>query len=268
MRRILHPLGLVLSGPAGVLSIWTALAFAPRAAAATRIDLAELASSPVELTAPSAQVALVGGATAEIAWRPTAAFAELAGATEWEAFLSVDGGRTYPVRLTPHLDLDRRRFVFQVPDLPSAEVRLLLRIGDEQAERAVRFPTRLRIVRPVSPGPLTIEAALAAGPASAPGEPALAGGAGILFWVDGDRDGANLRHRSAVPLGARAAPHPILLAGGPESLGSDDSDGLHPGGRPAHATHPAAAGPAPLRTARAEPLTTSDILLLSQRQNE
>lgn len=245
-----------------------ALSLDAGAARGTRLELDELTRPPVELTAPYAQTALVGGSTAEIAWRPAAGFAGLAGATEWEAFLSVDGGRTYPVRLTPHLDLDRRRFVFRVPDLPSEEVRLLLRIGDEKAERAVRFPARLRIVRPASPAPAGIEAALAEGPASSPGEPALGGGAGVLFWVEGDRDGSHLRQRSAAPLGTHSAATPVLFPGHPESLGGDDSDGPHPGARPAPATHPASARAVPTRVARAEPLTTPDILLLIQRQNE
>jgi hypothetical protein len=43
-------------------------------------------------------------------------------AVEWEAFLSLDGGRTYPVRITPHLDLSiRRRFHFQVPAFPTRD---------------------------------------------------------------------------------------------------------------------------------------------------
>jgi hypothetical protein len=232
-----------------------------------KLELEELANSTVELTAPLERSALVGGATAEIAWRPAAGADAFEGATEWEAFLSVDGGRTYPVRLTPHLDLGRRRFVFRVPDLPSEEVRLLLRIGDERVERAVRFPTRLRIVRPISPAPAEVEAAFAARPTAAPGEPALAGAAGVLFWVDGNRDGSNLRHRSAVPLGTHSAAA-SLLAGEAETLGSDDSDGLRPAPRSTPTTHPAAADRPPRALLRAEPPLPSDILLLIQRLNE
>lgn len=253
---------------AAVLAAATLAFAAAGIARGERLELEELAISPVELTAPLAETALVGGATAEIAWRPAAGFGALAGATEWEAFLSVDGGRTYPARLTPHLDLDRRHFTFRVPDLPSAEVRLLLRIGDERAERAVRLPTPLRIVRSASPAPLLIAAALATGAASAPGEPALPGGAGVLFWVEGDRDGSHLRHRSAAPAGAHSAAEPILLAGGPQALGSDDCGGPQIGERPAPATHPVAPGPPAVKVASAEPPTVSDILLLIQRQNE
>lgn len=246
-----------------------ALGLAPATAAhGERLELEELARAPVELTAPLAGTALVGGATAEIAWRPAAGFDALAGATEWEAFLSVDGGRSYPVRLTPHLDLERRRFAVRVPDLPSDDVRLLLRIGDERAERAVRFATRLRIVRPASPAAVGVEEAFSTALSSAPGEPALPGGAGVLFWVEGGRDGSNLRQRRALPPGTHSAAVPILLAGGPLALGSDDSDGLPFGERPARATHPAAEGAPRVVVAAAEPPTVSDILLLIQRQNE
>jgi hypothetical protein len=232
-----------------------------------KLELAATALPAIELAAPGDGATLVGGGTAEIAWRETAEFDRLTGATEWEAFLSVDGGNTYPVRLTPHLDLDIRRFSFRVPDLPSEEVRLLLRVGDEHAERSLPFATRLRIVRPASPIPGAIEAALAAPPTAAPGEPAVAGGAGVLFWVEGDRDGSHLRHRSSAPLGVQSATDPALFPGGPEMLGGEDSDGLHTGARPAPATHPAA-NRTFVRFASVAPLLATDILLLIQRQNE
>jgi hypothetical protein len=238
------------------------------AAHGERLEFEATARPPIELAEPRAGTALVGGATAQIAWLPTAEFGALAGATEWEAFLSVDGGRTYPVRLTPHLDLGIRRFSFSVPDLPSEEVRLLLRVGDEQAERSLRFATRLRIVRPASPLAVEIAAALTAPPAAAPGEAAIEGGAGVLFWVDGHRDGSQLRHRSAVPLAAQSASVPALFAGGSEMLKGEDSDGLHTGARPAPQTHPATALRPHSITASVEPLFAPDILLLIQRQNE
>lgn len=250
-----------------LVTAWLALV-AGGVARGERLELAALAQAPVVLAAPIAQATLLGGSIAEIAWRPAAGFAALAGATEWEAFLSVDGGRTYPVRLTPHLDLARRRFAFRVPDLPSDDVRLLLRIGDEHAERAVRFATRMRIVRSPSPAADEIEAAFAAGPAPASGEPALPGGAGVLFWVEGGRDGSNLRHRRAVPADARSASDPTLLAGGPEALAGDDSDGPHFGARTPPAPHPAESHRPSAVVARSEPQPALDLLLLIQRQNE
>lgn len=242
--------------------------FAAIPARGARLELAELTQAPIELIAPRASAVLESGTTAELAWRPAAGFDALAGATEWEAFLSLDGGRSYPVRLTPHLDLGRRHFGFRVPDMPSDAVRLLLRIGDERAERAVRFPTPLRIVRPRSRIVASLEAVLSARPSAAPGEAALAGGAGALFWVEGDRDGRNLRQRSAVPSGARSSREPSIVPGEPESLASDGSDGAHAASPPAPSAHPAAASPPARPARRVEPLTSSDILLLIQRQNE
>jgi hypothetical protein len=251
----------------GVAALLAPLVAGARSAGATKLDLEELATSPVELTAPLPATVLLGGATAELAWRPLADFGELAGATEWEAFLSVDGGRTFTVRLTPHLDLGLRRFTFRVPDLPSAAVRLLLRFGDERAERAVRLPANLRIVR--APAAPPVATPFAAEPGLAPGEPALPGAPGVLFWVEGRRDGSGLRERRATPAGLRPAAEPRLAAGGPEALANQDGDGAHHGERAALATHPAATGLRPFaRLARAVPLAASDILLLIQRQNE
>ena len=242
--------------------------FTAHAAEAKRVELAELSRPAVELTAPPAHATLVGGTTAEIAWQPAAGFTELAGANEWEAFLSVDGGKSYPVRLTPHLDLDRRRFAFRVPDLPSDDVRLLLRIGDERIERAMRLPARLRIVRSAAPTPPALEAALLVAPAPGPGESALEGGAGVLFWVEGDRDGSHLRHRAAAPAGARAGSDPTLSGGDTETLGSEESFTRHLTGRSAPTTHPAAARDPSWRSAYLSPAIIADILLLIQRQNE
>lgn len=244
------------------------LLFSGQAAVAKRIELAELVRPAVELTAPRARTTLVGGATAEIAWQPAAGFAELAGANEWEAFLSVDGGKSFPVRLTPHLDLDRRRFAFRVPDLPSDDVRLLLRIGDERVERAMRLPARLRIVRSVTAAPRALEAALLVTPTLPPGEAALAGGAGVLFWVEGHRDGSHLRHRAAALAGARAASDPSLSAGSPEAFGNEEGYARHLAGRRARATHPAAARSPSSGSAYVPPALIADILLLIQRQNE
>ncbi|MEO7794194.1 MAG: hypothetical protein ABIV06_05415 [Thermoanaerobaculia bacterium] len=253
-RRALTGFALVL-GTLGVTPI-----------GAEKLEIEELATSPVELTAPFAEAALVAGSTAEVAWRPLAGFDELAGAEEWEAFLSVDGGRTYPVRLTPHLDLARRRFVFRVPDLPSDSVRLLLRFGDEHEERAIRLPVPLRIVRAAAPP--SVAAALDNAPALAPGESALPGGAGVLFWIEGGRDGSDLRARDAVPSGAHGAQNPVLFAAEEASLGSDESDGSRLVARMGLTTHPAARDRRNAVVAHSGPLVSTDILLLIQRRNE
>ena len=63
-----------------------------------------------------------------------------AGAEEWEAFLSVDGGAHYAVRITPHLDASIHAYRFRVPNVAARDARILLRTGDELHERIVTVP--------------------------------------------------------------------------------------------------------------------------------
>jgi len=230
-------------------------------------EILELERSPVELLSPLPASILVAGSTAELAWRPLADFAALAGAEEWEAFLSLDGGRTFAVRLTPHLDLALRRFVFRVPDLPSDSARLLLRFGDERQERAVLLPQPLRIVRDPSPAPgagdLWRERTFSSG------EPARSGDPGVVFWEEGHRDGSGSHTREAAPAPRFAGAAPVALAGEVAALADGvNTDFLRVAGAPPE-THPAAAELAAAEvTPHAEPLPAADILLLIQRQNE
>src|SRR5437764_9664912 len=94
-------------------------------------------NGPVRLAAPRAGETLRAGDMAELAWEPFSQTGLPGHAEEWEAFLSFDGGATYPVRLTPHLDLALRRVRWQVPAIPTDDARLLLRFGDERRETAV-----------------------------------------------------------------------------------------------------------------------------------
>src|SRR5437763_1902966 len=68
-----------------------------------------------------------------------------AGAEEWEAFLSVDGGAHYAVRITPHLDASIRSYRFRVPNVATRDARILLRTGDELHERIVMVPRSFTI---------------------------------------------------------------------------------------------------------------------------
>jgi hypothetical protein len=136
------------------------------------------------LVAPAAGTELTAGSLAVVEWE-AAALPEHT--EEWEAFLSVDGGRTYPLRVTPHLDIDIRRFSFRVPDVPTREARLMLRFGDERREVGVETPQRFSIVpgpRFWAPPPRRV---------LSPGEAARAGERGVALWVEGSRDGAGLR---------------------------------------------------------------------------
>ncbi len=89
------------------------------------------------LQAPSRDTVLHGGAEALIAW---SADSLPRGVEEWEAFLSVDAGTHYAVRITPHLDASIRAFRFRVPNVATRDARILLRVGDEEHERIILVP--------------------------------------------------------------------------------------------------------------------------------
>ena len=146
---------------------------------------AERRPAPLELIEPRAGIELVAGESMAVAWRlrPGAR----ADFEEWEAFLSLDGGSTWPYRLTPHLDREIERFVVDLPPVASPDARLMLRYGDERDERELVAPFALRIAPPRS-----LIAVRPARRAARPGEAARAGGTGVVAWTDGSRSGDQL----------------------------------------------------------------------------
>jgi hypothetical protein len=48
---------------------------------------------------------------------------------EFELLLSLDGGRSYGLRLTPRLDPATRELSWEVPNLPAGDARIRLRVG-------------------------------------------------------------------------------------------------------------------------------------------
>jgi hypothetical protein len=141
--------------------------------------LANIASARelVRLVAP--QTTLNGGSRAEVAWDAVAPLPR--DVEEWEAFLSVDGGAHYAVRITPHVDASVRRFTFTVPNVASADARILLRIGDEEHERIIALPQHFAIVADYS----RVEPERAA-PSEREGESALFDDEHVSEWVTGD----------------------------------------------------------------------------------
>lgn len=140
------------------------------------------------LVAPVAGHELTAGSLAVVEWEGQPPLEE---AEEWEAFLSLDGGRTHPLRITPHLDLSIRRFTFRVPAFPTRNARFLLRFGDERREVEVETPHRFTIVAGwsgVSPASRISRAI-----SLSRGERARSGEEGVVFWVEGARDGSGLR---------------------------------------------------------------------------
>jgi len=160
--------------------------------------LASAGAAEVRLVAPSAGGMLRGGETAVLAWE---AGALPAGSEEWEAFLSVDGGRHYAIRVTPHLDVHLRRVSWTVPNVSAGDVRLLLRFGNERNEREVEIGASFSIEGCFNGLPLWPDAASSYGR----GEEARRGDGGVSAWVAGDRHGKHSR---------------LVTARGPETFGS------------------------------------------------
>ncbi|HVS00697.1 MAG TPA: hypothetical protein VMW27_29020 [Thermoanaerobaculia bacterium] len=223
----------------------------------------------VRLVAPQAGATLTAGETAELEWAPLAGFDRLSAVEEWEAFLSLDGGSTYPVRITPHLDQDLRRVQWQVPPFPTEDARLLLRFGDEHRETAVELPARFAIAAPPAALPgLGAMLAFAARSATR-GEPALPGHAGVVAWMEGSRRGGAMRQRLAdepmglMPRFAFPAAHVEALDAPPPGTESTQT------GPAQRAVAVLSASPPRTRTRDIpRPLPGADILLLIQRQNE
>ncbi|HEY2091129.1 MAG TPA: hypothetical protein VGJ81_04525 [Thermoanaerobaculia bacterium] len=120
-----------------------------------------------------------------------------AGAEEWEAFLSVDGGAHYAVRITPHLDASIRSYRFRVPNVAAHDARVLIRTGDEVHERIVAIPRSFTIdpdyARHDSFGKAT----------EGQGESARFDGDHVIEWRDADRE---VRHRDAGALQSAGGP--------------------------------------------------------------
>jgi hypothetical protein len=226
---------------------------------------------PVALQAPAHGAVLTAGSAVALAWKPLPAAGPLAGLPqwdEWEAFLSVDGGVTYPFRITPHLDGDLRRVLWEVPHLPTRDARLLLRLGDERRETAFALPQRFTILADPDATPVAADAAV--GVVFHRGEAALPGHPGVVSWVEGSRRGASARRMKAVDaVGLKQAVTAPEHRHGEALLGSDE-DSVGP---PAVQNGSRLSSP-PSRTSRraliaaARGRAPSDLLLLLRRRNE
>ena len=211
----------------------------------------------IRLLAPSAQTEVDAGSTQILAWQNDGT---LRNVEEWEAFLSVDGGRTYPIRITPHLDASIHAFPWSVPLLPGADVSILLRLGDEREEHAIVFPERLRIRKAIPPETLAhqIDAQVA-------NRSDILNDHGTLLvdWVDGTRDGRALRH-TIVHNAALAAVHDFANRD-PDPSPVVSRDSIPSPIRVAAAA--AIAQPSTQHAARSTVIVPSDILTLVRRLN-
>lgn len=149
----------------------------------------------LRLTSPANGTVLSAGALVELAWEPGKDLAQFSEAREWEAFLSLNGGKTFPLRITPHLDLDQRRILFRVPQVAADDVRILLRVGDEKEERSQHVPSSWSIAA-TSSYPLPINSR--ARQAAFRGEAARAGDEGVWSWMEDRGDGTWIEYQ-AIP---------------------------------------------------------------------
>ena len=118
----------------------TPFAFAPLlglvlAAAVPSGSAAGAGAAPLDVPA-----VVTAGQWVELRWSGLPADVE-----ELEIVLSLDGGRTYPVRVSPELEAPEGCYRWRVPDLPAARARLMLRIGGERGERAGAHSREFRI---------------------------------------------------------------------------------------------------------------------------
>ncbi|MGH9362636.1 MAG: hypothetical protein ACRD2T_12040 [Thermoanaerobaculia bacterium] len=213
-----------------------------------------------DVVAPVSGAKLVAGETAWIEWLPAPELARFAKAEEWEAFISFDGGESFPVRLTPHLDLGHRRVAFRVPPVISPDCRLLLRFGDEREEREQPVPGHFEIVPASAPRFVARRRVLARGEAARPGDP------GVVLWAEGARDGSGWREVEAWDPAPTCAPlyRPIqlfaLAALAPEGHRSPPARDDARACRPPRPTGPLRAPPGPCPAA-------ASLLLLLHRLN-
>lgn len=235
-----------------VLAVPTLLALGLLGAAADA-----LTAPDVELTRPAAGDVLVAGSDAVVEWTLDGTALD-PGVEEWEAFLSVNGGDFYAVRLTPHLDASRRRFTFKVPALATAQARILLRFGDEEHEVGVESPQRFAIRLPAHPVAVRERMAPDRGEPARPGEP------GVVAWMEGSRQGDDLALvRSSLP----PAAGPVVADGHTRPLALLTSRSDSPALTPRENRTPTRTTHADVTTAaRVRP--PAPILLLGCRQNE
>jgi hypothetical protein len=116
---------------------------------------------------------LPGGHVVQPGQRIVLAWSAADSISELEILLSVDGGRHYSVCVSPQLDPGSRRFVWRVPDVPNASLRLRIRYnrGGREIEGAPTATLRTTGGDADQPEPLALPPA----PGS-PGAPASRSG--------------------------------------------------------------------------------------------
>lgn len=224
------------------------------------------AVSLVEWVSPRPGAVWRAGEAVTLEWRREEPWPRGLDVEEWEAFLSLDGGRTFPIRLTPHLEAGLRAVRLRVPALPTEHASVLLRLGNERREVEWPVPGEFRI----EAGPYAVDGELSSLAVQrfkvGRGESARAGDAGVVVWAEGRRDGGDWHAATAAPVSA-IAPAVDTFRGHDESGSASETSASHADDRQPGRHVPAVDH---RRTTRASPRTRRDIsiLRLIARQNE
>lgn len=87
--------------------------------------------------APSQGETLLAGSTLEVRW--TAPPPGVEASNETELVLSLDGGLTFPIRVTAEMAVGTTSFRLRVPSLPTSHARLALRAGSGEGSETERI---------------------------------------------------------------------------------------------------------------------------------
>ncbi len=211
----------------------------------------------LRLLKPANGTTLRGGSVVELHW--TAAHLP-APAEEWEAFLSIDGGKYYAFRVTPHLDIELQRFTFIVPNVDTNDARILIRTGNEHQETHFETDGSFSIARDPNGEPIAVPLL----EPSRHGEAAREGDPDVLAWAEGARNGSGITQQSS------ATSRPISSLGTITTGETDAPPVLMPAGASVDAPSLASVRHAiPGREAQkaALPPLSTDLLLVCMRRN-
>jgi hypothetical protein len=228
----------------------------PLLAVALFVSASLVRADALRLAAPADGTTLRGGSFAELRW----SVGQLPPHTEeWEAFLSIDGGKYYAFRVTPHLDIKLRRFTFVVPNVETREARILIRTGDEVRETHFEARGTFSIVRDAE-AELVIPRLLGYGR----GEAAREGDPAVLAWAEGARNGSGITQHSSTTAPSRSIGRGAAIAAeAPEVVPPPDEPAATPS---TVSTRLPARGNSHARKAEPLPLS-SDLLLVCRRRN-
>jgi hypothetical protein len=97
--------------------------------------------APGTILAPGPGEVVAAGQEVDVRWVPLGPAVD-----EFEILLSLDDGRSFPIRLTEMMEPTLVTLRWVVPNLPSASARLRIRFGDNREEREAPIGAAFRIV--------------------------------------------------------------------------------------------------------------------------